>query len=1004
MNNWHFRLSTGILLLGILFPLFTFSQNTLYFQQKSDITIDVTLDDVNHFLLGKEKIMYQNNSPDTLKELYFHLWPNAYSNSNTALSKQLKQQGSFDSYSVTEEGRGFIDSLNFTVNDKKIIWKTDSATIDICKLILNDPLLPGSSIIIQTPFRVKIPDAYTSRMGHDDQSYRITQWYPKPAVYDCYGWHAFPYLEQGEFYSEFGNVTVNITLPENYVVAASGKLQNDNESIFLDSLAAISKTFESFGSDPGYNSSSKEFKTLTYKAENVHDFAWFANKRFFVKKNNIVLESGKAITLYSFYLPENSHNWANSIQYMEDGIRFYSKVLGDYPYDVASAVDGDDAEGGGMEYPGIVSIGNFGIEKMFEEILVHELGHIWIYGALGSNEREHPWLDEGVNTYYENRYMSEKYSNASIALYFNNASWTKIPALQRVPFRRIQQLALQGMLRKNNNQAANLHSENYSSSNYNLIVYMKTGMMLRHVEQYLGKTVFDRAMQKYYSDFCFKHPYTVDLRLALEGESGRKLGWFFDTLMKSDKKVDYKILKVKRKKDVLVVTLKNRNGLAVPFSLTYTQKGSDSVLNKIWINGFTSKMYLTTNYLGKGKLLIDEEYSLPEIKISNNFSSIKGLCKKSKPIRLKFLGEPEDPFHTQIFYAPIVGYNRYNGIMAGLSFYNSLFPFRKLNWMISPMYGFNSKTLAGSASLEYSVFPKNKIVEEIHFSLPLRSYTYDYITTYDIIYEPRFFKAAPELRVELGNNISCSGRFILLKTEEIKYPAPMESSLFDTTHLFGIYKIEYNKKNAAAPFGIKLKVEQGADFLKSSITSDVFISYNGEKKGLSVRAFAGGFVYQSNSYYGDYNFRMSGWQGYRDYLYEGVFPGRSESDGIWSKQFMEEDGNFKVLTYLGQTNHWLASVNVKTSLPGRFPIKLFADIGTYADAANISPTGNTILFDAGVILSIIPNMFEIYFPVVMSGDMKENSNLINETYLQKIRFTLSLEKLSPLKLVRGIEF
>jgi hypothetical protein len=560
------------------------------------------------------------------------------------------------------------------------------------------------------------------------------------------------------------------------------------------------------------------------------------------------------------------------------------------------------------------------------------------------------------------------------------------------------------MLRKNNNQAANLHSENYTSSNYNLIVYMKTGMMMRHVEQYLGKTVFDRAMQKYYADFCFKHPYPVDLRLALEGESGRKLGWFFDTLMKSDKKVDYKISKVKRKNDILVVTLKNRNGLAVPFSLTYSQKGSDSVLNKIRVNGFTNKMYLTTNYLEKGKLLIDEEYSLPEAKISNNFSSVKGLFKKSKPIRLKFLGEPEDPFHTQIFYAPIMGYNRYNGMMAGISFYNSLFPFRNLNWMISPLYSFSTKSPAGTALLEYSLYPKQKYLSALHFSLPVKSFAYETTLLNDKSYTLRYFRVAPQLRASFGKKLEGNVQYVYLKKEETGYPFLTEFFPAITNQWFLNYGITYRNKNPLQPLSINLSLEQGKSFLKSSITTEWFLPYTGKKKGFSIRTFAGCFLHQNEGFLNNYNFRMSGWQGSRDYQNDGLFIGRSEYNGILSQQFMERDGAFKVLTYIGQTDKWLVAVNLKAALPVKIPIGFFADFGTYSDAKNIFPGSNTIPFDAGVILSIIPNMFEIYFPLVMSGDMKENSNLINETYLQKIRFTLSLEKLSLLKLVRGIEF
>ena len=205
-----------------------------YFQQRVDYKISVSLDDKKNFLSGFEELIYRNNSQDTLRELFFHLWPNAYKDRSTALCKQLVSQGNMSLYFANDEQRGFIDSLNFRVDDKVVSLVYDSINIDICKIVLNKPLLPNDTILITTPFRIKIPDAKFSRLGHVGQSYMISQWYPKPAVYDKDGWHTMPYLSQGEFYSEFGSFLVDITVPANYVVAASGYLKTPSEVEFIN--------------------------------------------------------------------------------------------------------------------------------------------------------------------------------------------------------------------------------------------------------------------------------------------------------------------------------------------------------------------------------------------------------------------------------------------------------------------------------------------------------------------------------------------------------------------------------------------------------------------------------------------------------------------------------------------------------------------------------------------------------------------------------------------------
>ncbi|MEO6693400.1 MAG: hypothetical protein ABIO44_13730, partial [Saprospiraceae bacterium] len=208
-----------------------------YFQQEVNFKIDVSLNDKRHELSGFETMEYINNSPDTLRFLFFHLWPNAYSTNHTALAKQLLSFNGKESLFNDPKLNGYIDSLNFKVNDQRLEWDLLPDQPDICKIILSKPLAAGDTLVITTPFHVKIPKGVTSRLGHIEESYQISQWYPKPAVYDKSGWHQMPYLDQGEFYSEFGDFDISITLPENYIVGATGNLQNAQEVKMLDSLA-----------------------------------------------------------------------------------------------------------------------------------------------------------------------------------------------------------------------------------------------------------------------------------------------------------------------------------------------------------------------------------------------------------------------------------------------------------------------------------------------------------------------------------------------------------------------------------------------------------------------------------------------------------------------------------------------------------------------------------------------------------------------------------------------
>ena len=217
-----------LLLLSFIILTRVSSQTQPYWQQQANYSLRVQLDDILNSIDGYEQIVYTNNSPDTLHFIWFHLWPNAYKDDKTAFSEQMLRNGRTDFYFANDEDRGYISNLSFKVNDVKADTQQHPQYIDIVKVLLPQPLPPGQSATITTPFHVKLPFNY-SRGGHVGQSYQLTQWYPKPAVYDSKGWHPIPYLDQGEFYSEFGNFDVQITLPQNYIVAASGQLQDTSE-------------------------------------------------------------------------------------------------------------------------------------------------------------------------------------------------------------------------------------------------------------------------------------------------------------------------------------------------------------------------------------------------------------------------------------------------------------------------------------------------------------------------------------------------------------------------------------------------------------------------------------------------------------------------------------------------------------------------------------------------------------------------------------------------------
>ena len=516
----------GAFIIAVLFSMHGFSQ-TSYWQQEVNYTIQVGLNEKQHSLKGDLSLEYINHSPDTLTYVWFHLWPNAYKNKNTALAKQLATDKEALKKNTTTEP-GYIDSLLFKINGQAAKTEADTANIDMIKLLLPQPLLPGAHITITTPFFVKLPNYY-SRSGYDGQQFMICQWYPKPAVYDQTGWHAFPYLDQGEFYSEYGSFRVNITVPSEYVIGATGTLQTQNEL----------KKYKQIGTENNQGQQVVKYKTTTpgksktlqYYGDHIHDFAWFAAKDFIIRYDTLQLE-GDTINVFSYGQPNGNKQWKGSVGFIKDAVRHYSGWIGKYPYPVVQAVEGPgNLSSGGMEYPMITLITSpkAGEEEM-DAVITHEVGHNWFYGILGSNERDHPWMDEGVNTYFQFRYEAEKYRSNSI---FGNMIPKDVKELPEADFQARIYNVLTSIPAK---EPINTPSTAFTNKEeYGIVIYVKTAVWLYAMEQALGRDVLDKGLQAYFSDWKFRHPTPDDFKHELEKASGKNLDSLFSMLDKEGK-------------------------------------------------------------------------------------------------------------------------------------------------------------------------------------------------------------------------------------------------------------------------------------------------------------------------------------------------------------------------------------------------------------------------------------------------------------------------------------
>ena len=995
-----------------------------YFQQKVDFDIEVTLDDKKHELKAFEKITYTNNSSDILDSIYFHIWPNAYKDYNTALGKQQLEDHNTVLYYASETQLGYIDSLKFKTNNDYLDWEISAINQDICIVILNESLKPGETVKITTPFRVKIPSGTISRLGHLGQSYQITQWFPKPAVYDLDGWHPMPYLDQGEFYSEYGTFDVHLTLPKNYVVGATGDLVNGKKELdwleekvrqtqILANNGGLDNAYEIKGG-MNFPVSSTETKTLHYHQENVHDFAWFADKRYHVLKGEVELPKTKRkVTTWAMFTNNEADLWKNSIEYLNDATYYYSLWNGDYPYNHVTAVDGNISAGGGMEYPNVTVIGESYDAFTLETTIMHEVGHNWFYGIFGTNERAHGWMDEGLNTMNENRYIETKYPKNSLFGKYDSLQRKLSSIIDISKFKHKSSYELDYLInaRRNKDQAISTTSAELTSFNYGGITYSKTGIVFDYLMAYLGEETYDKCMHKYFEKWKFKHPQPNDLRAIFETETDKDLSWFYDGIIQTTDKIDYKILSAKHlqaEDNNVLIKVQNKGKIDGPFSISGME--NDKIITTQWYEPISNKKTVLFPKGNYNKYRIDAQLDIPEINRNNNTLKAKGLLKKIEPLRLQIGGSIENPDKTQLFFSPIAGWNMNDKGMLGMAFYNSVIPQKRFEYVIAPLYAFNSENINGYVSAFYNIHPSS-IFQNIKVGSNAASFSHrrvNSIQTTSGIEIMKYYKVAPlaKFTFKKKRERQQSSIYLTLKNNNLFEEEQIWTRLEDGTNKYNIELENYyvnqlslaiENKNILNPYNANLELQQSDHFIKLNLTANYHFAYKKNKTGFDIRVFAGQFLTNNNA---DSRFNY-GLSGNTDYMYDNIFLARTPTeatDGFLTQQFAINDGGFKHLTLSSSSKSWLTSVNIKTNIFSQH-LSVYLGFGwTGLKPNNFTDKTIDTAYEMGASLNVVPDIFEIYFPIKLSSDLNQL------TYAEKIRFTLNLNTLNPFKMVQQIGF
>jgi len=889
-------------------------------QQQVNYTIDVSLNDIEHTLDGFVKIQYTNRSPDTLAWIWIHCWANAYKNDRTAFSEQLLANGRTDFYFSDKGKKGYINRLDFRVDGEAARMEDHPRYIDIIKVILPHPLLPGQTATVTTPFHEQLPFNF-SRGGHVGNTYQVTQWYPKPAVYDNRGWHPMPYLDQGEFYSEFGDYDVRITVPKSYIVAATGELQR------IDTASPN--------------------KTLRYLQKNIHDFAWFADKKYKVDHDTLTLPSGRIIDVYAYYRPAPKSFWPNAAKYIKQAIRFRSAAIGEYPYNTVSVAQIRTASPGGMEYPAITGITDQSSALELDLLIEHEIGHNWFYSALGTDERRYPWMDEGINTYYDNRYAAIKYPHwrsgtpAPRKPGQANNDWL----LKKMPEDQ-DRLMLNTLAGEKKDQPISTASEDFTTVNYQLVAYSAAAAWMQQLEDSLGRPLMDSCMRTYYRQWQFRHPYPEDFHEIVTLTSQRDLPALFTRLdMKGP-----------------LPPMLQRRKIRPTFLFNYRNTDKIDYINLV-------PAVTINKYDGLMAGMVIHNYNLP-------FD------------RFQFLAAPLYATHSR----------QLTGI-AGVSY--SWYPGQTFRKLTLALWGERFSSLSAVDSNGHKLFGGYyKLTPTFRVNLAnasLRSTQKRYIEWKTFLIGER---GPGRYVIKSTDSLAYAdriGKYEFRYVDQLSFHAEDQRVLYPwQAHLqlqqgARFYRVNFTGKyffNYAAGGGMDLRLFAAKfGYLGGRDNSSGISQYQPK-----LTAVGGNEDYTYSNYFLGRN-EYTGFASQQIMQRDGNLKIR-----VPSFPWLE-----------GRSDNWVSSLNLTTTLPAGIvpqwlPLKLFFDVGTYSGAWKPDALTGRFLYAGGLQLSLFHNVINFYAPVFYSSDFRDQLRTLPDqnTFFKRLSFSIDLQNIDPRKIVRNL--
>lgn len=891
-----------------------------------------------HTLEIQQEFTYVNRSADSLPELYFNDWANAYSDKNTALALRFAEEFRKSLHLAREDERGSTNIL--TVVDgvyRGLTWKRLPGK-DIVRFDLSEPLAPGDSTRLFFTYTVKLPPNRYTPFGYgSDGSYYLKDWYLTPAVYDG-GWKLYSNKNLEDLYTDITDTRIELSFPDSLYLGTN--YVDINLSRLPDRQLATLRGTRRKSCDVILNQDRPFEKHVT-------PFLFVVTDIRQVRYDDIL--QGISIDRISRFIHDN---------------------LGDFPYEqlLVSEIDFNKNPLYGLnQLPSFIR--PYDEQFQFEMKFLKTALIAYLRETLFLNPRTDKWVSDAIINYLMIRFVEEFYPDQKLLGKLADSWLIRSTHLAQMDFNDQYPFLYMLTARQNLDQALTTPNDSLIKFNQKIANTYKAGLGLAYLADYQGEHAVNSAIKDFYSTYRLREVHPGDFRHIVEKHAQKDVSWFFDTYVASDRRIDFKIKSVEKLEDSLLVTIKNKTGADVPISLFGVS--NDSVLSEYWFSEIRGTRTFRIPRSGEKRLVLNYDQTIPEFNQRDNWKSLGGFLSSNKRLKFQFFKDSENPYYNQVFYMPVINYNLYDGLAPGMRFTNKTFLQRPFVFDFAPTYATKERTLVGYGRLSYQQFHRKSGLYVSSYSLRGSSSHFEVNSRYSTITPSVALGWRPD---DLISNVRSS---LLLRHVNVFRTIDPSLGDLETDPDYSVLNLRYNylNNNIINYLSWFADAQYASNFSKVSVNLEYRRLFESNRQ-INLRFFGGMFL--NNDTGSDFfSFALDR---PTDYLFDYNYLGRSEDSGLFSQQIIIAEGGFKSKLENPFANDWMVTGNASFNL-WRW-IEVYGDIGFLRNRGSDA----RFVYDAGIRLNLVTDYFELYFPFYSNNGWE----IAGPDYSQRIRFIITL--------------